>query len=109
MRVSRLLWRYGLPVWTLGMLAVLGWVLLAYQGGAVRSLGSGFIYALLVLNFPLSLLALALFLTLIVAHQKHPLPLLGVLDHSVWGFVLVWGLFGLAGLLQWWLVWRAQR
>ena len=48
MRVSRLLWRYGLPVWALGMLAVLGWVLLAYQGGAVRSLGSGFIYALLV-------------------------------------------------------------
>ena len=37
------------------------------------------------------------------------------LHHPVlWGlallsFVLVWGLFGLAGLLQWWLVWRAQR
>lgn len=99
--------RWGMPVWALLMLAVLAYVLLGYQHQDARSVGQGFIYAVLLLNFPISLLVSALFLTLLVAHQKQAIPWVGLLDHSIWGFVVLWLLYLLAGGLQWGLLKRS--
>ncbi len=97
--------RWWWPFWWMAMVGDLVYLLITYKAGAGLSVGHGFLYALLLLNFPISLLVSALVLSLLAANARQSSPLVGEwvtsLDHSLTGFVLLWGVYLLAGLLQW--------
>lgn len=103
-------------VWILCALVIFVVAVACYTPDKSSDIGVLFVYGMLILAFPVSLLVAGLFALLALIQDQSGVPLLDYIDSTYAGFFVLWLAFFVAGFTQWfillpwlWRKWKTRR